>query len=86
MKSRLRVKEVATAHKISMTKLSQRSEVSYNTIKFLYRNPYSEVYVSTLTRLAQVLDVPTASLLEDVSDAQYEEESNAIKAQKKNAP
>lgn len=64
---RLRVKEVATEKGISMTKLSQRSEVSYNTIKDIYRNPYHNTSTETLNRLARILGVPTTALLEDIA-------------------
>ncbi|HET8845709.1 MAG TPA: helix-turn-helix transcriptional regulator [Ktedonobacteraceae bacterium] len=73
---RLRVKEVATEKGISMTKLSQRSEVSYNTIKDMYKNPYHNASTDTLNRLARVLGVPAIALLEDISP----ELANAEKA------
>ena len=57
MKVRLRIKEVAAEKGISMTKLSQRSEVAYNTVRKLMRDPYAEVTLSTLRRLADVLGV-----------------------------
>ena len=51
-----------------MTKLSQRSEVAYNTVRKLFRDPYAEVTLSTLRRLADVLGVSTKDLIEDVPD------------------
>ncbi len=77
------MKEVAQEKGISMTKLSQRSEVNYQTVKNLFRNPYVEIHLSTLTRLAQVLGVSTAELHEDVSDERAEAELAQIK---KNTP
>jgi putative transcriptional regulator len=68
MKVRLRIKEVAAEKGISMTKLSQRSEVAYNTVRKLMRDPYAEVTLSTLRRLADVLGVSTKDLIEDVPD------------------
>jgi len=68
MKVRLRVKEVAAEKGVSMTKLSQRSEVAYNTVRKLMRDPYAEVTLSTLRRLADVLGVSTKDLIEDVPD------------------
>ena len=65
---RLRVKEVAKEKGVSMNKLSQRSEVSYNIVKEIYRNPYKIVTTDTINRLARVLEVPATELLEDVSD------------------
>jgi DNA-binding Xre family transcriptional regulator len=68
MRTRLRVKEVANRKGISMTKLSQRSEVAYNTVRRLWRDPYTDVTLSTLQRLADVLGVAVSELLESVPD------------------
>ncbi len=51
-----------------MTKLSHRSEVAYNTIRRLFRDPYAEVTLTTLRRLADVLGVSPRDLIEDVED------------------
>ncbi|MFL5657332.1 MAG: helix-turn-helix domain-containing protein [Ktedonobacteraceae bacterium] len=62
---RIQLKEVAAKKDMSMTKLSHRSEVAYGTIRRLFRDPYAEVTLSTLGRLAEVLGVPTCDLIED---------------------
>lgn len=67
-KVRLRVKEVAQQKGMSMTRLHHRSEVAYTTIRAVFRNPHTEVTLTTLARLAEALDVPTAELIEDVPD------------------
>jgi DNA-binding Xre family transcriptional regulator len=64
---RLRVKEVAQQKKMSMNKLSQRSEVSYNIIREIYRDPFKTVNTDTINRLATVLGVPVTELIEDAS-------------------
>jgi DNA-binding Xre family transcriptional regulator len=69
MRTRLRIKEVATSKGISLTKLSQRSEVAYNTVRRVWRDPYTDVTVSTLQRLADVLGVDVNELIESVPDA-----------------
>jgi DNA-binding Xre family transcriptional regulator len=51
-----------------MTKLSHRSEVAYNTIRKLFRDPYAEVTLTTLNRLAEALGVSVRDLIEDVPD------------------
>lgn len=79
---RLRVKEVAKAKGISMNKLSQRSEVSYNVVKEIYRNPYKEVTFHTINRLANVLAVPATELLEDVSAEQAQKEIQEINSKR----
>jgi DNA-binding Xre family transcriptional regulator len=68
MKTRLRIKEVAVRKGISMTKLSQRSEVAYNTVRRLWRDPYTDVTLSTLQRLANVLGAEVNELIESVPD------------------
>lgn len=68
MKTRLRIKEVAEEKGMSMTKLSHRSEVAYNTIRKLFKDPYAEVTVTTLRRLAEALDVSVHDLIEEVLD------------------
>ena len=62
------MKEVAKARSMSMTKLHIASEVAYSTIRRLFRDPYVEVTTTTINRLANALDVPPTSLLEDVPD------------------
>lgn len=68
MKIRLRVKEVAEQKCVSMTRLHTKSEVSYNTIRRLFRDPYVEVSTTTIVRLANALQVAPSELLEDVAD------------------
>lgn len=65
---RLRVKDIAEAKGFNMSSLSRASDVSFNTIKRIYRNPYKEVTTTTLERIAKALGVPTAELLEDVPE------------------
>lgn len=68
MRTRHKVKEVAEEKGISMTRLHTQSEVAYGTIRKLFKNPYQEVTITTLSRLAEVLGVETRDLLEDVRD------------------
>ena len=68
MRTRLRVKEVATKKGISMTKLSQRSEVAYNTVRRIFKEPYTDVNISTLQKLADVLGVKVNDLIESVQE------------------
>jgi DNA-binding Xre family transcriptional regulator len=70
MKIRLKVKEIADARGVSMTRLHTKSEVAYNTIRRIFRDPYVEVTTTTLTRLANALEVAPSALIEDVPDEQ----------------
>ncbi len=65
---RLRVKEVAQEKGFSLGKLSRASDVAYNTVKAIYRNPYKEVTTTTLNKLATALGVPASALIEDMPD------------------
>ncbi len=69
MKVRLRIKEVAEAKGMSMTRLHTKSEVAYNTIRRLFRDPYVEVTTTTLARLAEALEVKVEDLIETVEDS-----------------
>jgi len=69
MKTRLRIKELAKEQGLSMTKLHQRSEVAYGTIRKIFRDPFTVVNSDTLTRLAETLRVPIQELVESVPDA-----------------
>ncbi len=64
---RLRIKEIAEAKGFNMSSLSRASDVSFNTIKRIYRDPYKEVTTTTLERIAKALGVPTSELIEDVT-------------------
>ena len=61
---RLKIKEAAQARSISMSKLSRMSDVSYDTIQQIYHNPYKDVNMSTLEKLADALKVEVSELFE----------------------
>ncbi len=69
---RLRVKEIAESKGYNMSSLSRASDVSFNTIKRIFRDPYKEVTTTTLERIAKALGVPTSELIEDVPDREHE--------------
>ncbi len=62
---RLRVKEVAEEKGMSMRKLAASADITYNTLRTIYRNPYRQVTTTTLERLARALDVPVIELIEE---------------------
>ena len=68
MRTRLKVKEVAQEKGISMTKLHKTSDVAYGTIRKIFREPYTEVTLTTLNRIAVALGVEVKDLLESVPD------------------
>jgi DNA-binding Xre family transcriptional regulator len=65
---RLRVKEVATAKGYTMSGLSRASDVSFKTVKRLFREPHSDVNASTLEKHARTLGVTMGDLVEILPD------------------
>lgn len=63
---RLRVRELAEAQKISMTRLSRISDVNYKTIRAIFDDPYRDVAYSTLDKIAKALHVEVSDLVENV--------------------
>jgi transcriptional regulator with XRE-family HTH domain len=70
---RLRIKDVAQVQGIGLAKLSRASDISYKTIQKVWRNPYHDASLSTLNRIAKVLNVPATELLEDIPEDQVPE-------------
>jgi DNA-binding Xre family transcriptional regulator len=71
---RLKVKDIAEEKGITMTKLSHRSEISFNTVKSIFRNPYRTINTDTLERLAVALGVTPADLIEYIPTASQEQQ------------
>ena len=65
---RLKVKEIAKAKAISMSKLSRLSDVSYDTIQQIYHTPFKDVNLSTLEKLSEALEVDVCDLFEKVTE------------------
>ncbi len=63
---RLKVKEVAESKGFNISTLSRASNVPFSTVRRIWKNPYREIKLSTLTRLAETLGVPTSDLIEDI--------------------
>jgi DNA-binding Xre family transcriptional regulator len=79
MRARLLVREYAKKKGMSRTKLRNKSELTYNVINKVWKNPYAEVTLTTISRMAYALGVQTADLIEDVDDNVYEAEMELIK-------
>jgi len=65
---RLKLKEVLDAKGITQAKLSRMTDVSMNTIQAIYHNPYHDVALSTLERIAKGLKIDVSELYEVVPD------------------
>ena len=73
---RLRVKEVAQAKGVSMSRLSRISDVNYKTIQQIWRNPYREVSIKTIEKLAKALGVSSHELIEDIPEGEGSSEGS----------
>lgn len=60
---RLRVKELAEEQGLNMTKLSNKSDISFNTIKAIFRDPYKVISTVHLVKLARALEVEIQDLI-----------------------
>lgn len=65
---RLRVKEIAREKGISMGKLQRDSNLAYNTVRRIFKDPYYITTTETLGKIARALGVPISDLLEEVPD------------------
>jgi DNA-binding Xre family transcriptional regulator len=63
------VQEVAKEKGISMGKLSRSADVSYRTIRLIYKDPTRDVALHTLEKLAFALGVRVADLIEETTEA-----------------
>ena len=66
---RLRIKEVAISKGFNQSSLSRATDISFTTIKKIWRNPYYEINIVTLHKIAQTLGVPTSELIEDAEES-----------------
>jgi transcriptional regulator with XRE-family HTH domain len=65
---RLRLREILQERGISQARLARLTDVSMNTIQTIYHNPYHDVALSTLERLARGLKVEISELYEVLPD------------------
>jgi DNA-binding Xre family transcriptional regulator len=65
---RLRLKEVLAQKNISQSRLSHMTYLSLNTIQEMIRDPYRDVRISTLDKIAVALNVSIIELYERVGE------------------
>jgi len=63
---KLRVKEVAIAKGFNQSSLSRASDVPLYTIRRIWRNPYYEVRLSAINKIASAVGVSAKDLCEEV--------------------
>ena len=69
---RLRIREMAEEKGYNMSSLSRKSDVSFKTVKRLWKDPY---HTDTLEKLAKALGVSVRDLIEDVPDDTLEDQA-----------
>ena len=70
---RLKIREIAEAKQINMSKLSRMADINYNTIRAIWDNEMKDVTLSTLEKVAKALKVHIAELIEELPDSQEQE-------------
>jgi transcriptional regulator with XRE-family HTH domain len=65
---RLKIREEAEKRGYNQSSLSRATDISFTTIKRIWRDPHYEINIVTLHKIAQTLGVPTSTLIEDVNE------------------
>ena len=68
MRLRLKIRELAEAQGLDRAKLARRADVTYQTVHNVWNNPYADVSIATLEKLAQALSRDVSELYERVDD------------------
>jgi DNA-binding Xre family transcriptional regulator len=63
---RIKLREAAKEKGISQARLSRKADVDLRTIQRIYKNPYTNINMVTLDKLAMALDMNAADLIESV--------------------
>ncbi len=66
---RLKVREVAESKGFNISTLSRASNVPFSTVRRVWKDPYREIKLTTLAKLAETLGVATSELIEDVQQS-----------------
>jgi len=64
MKVRLKVKELALERNFNQSTLSRAANVDYKVIQRLFRDPYRDVTITTVAKIAWALNIPLSDLVE----------------------
>ena len=76
---RLKVKEIAEEKGFNQSSLSRAANISFNTVKRIFRDPYRETTTTVLEKLAKALGVSSKDLIEDVVDDAETDDKNTPK-------
>lgn len=61
---RLKIREMAEQKGVSQYRLHLKSEIALSSIRKFYQDPYTDIKLSTLARIADVLDCDVCDLFE----------------------
>jgi DNA-binding Xre family transcriptional regulator len=61
---RLKVREVAVSKGFNQSSLSRASDISFATIRRIWRDPHYDISMSTLAKIAKALQVDIIELIE----------------------
>jgi DNA-binding Xre family transcriptional regulator len=67
-RTRLKVKEIAQEKGWTQAKLGRAADINPRTMQGIYHDPYRDVAYSTLLKIAKVLGVEVADLIEEAPD------------------
>jgi len=65
---RLKIKEIAEAKGFNQSSLAREAKIGFSTVKRLFREPYHEISMSVLEKVAKALGVSVHDLIEEVPD------------------
>ncbi len=66
---RIKLREIAQKKSISQGKLSRRADVDLRTVQRIYKDPFTNISLYTLDKLAMALDVDASELIETVRES-----------------
>jgi DNA-binding Xre family transcriptional regulator len=72
----IKIREYARERKLSQSKLSRRADMDIRAVQRLYRNPYANITLETLEKLAVALEVLPNDLIEYRTVKEQNEEND----------
>ncbi len=64
MGTRLKIKEIAEAKGYNISRLARKADIAYQTLHAMWNDPGKDVALSTLAKIARVLNVDVSELVE----------------------
>jgi len=65
---RLKIREIAESKGVTRTQLSRRAEVNYATIQAVWNNPYHDLSIKLMEKIAVALGCNISDLYETIPD------------------